>query len=127
MSYYNALALKQLGRRREAEQLLRSLLVYAKGLAEQVATIDYFATSLPTMLLFEDDLQKRNTVTATFLCAQAWLGLGDSAKARESLHEVIVLDRNHSGAADMLAALEGVRGQESGLRSSVDTNSRPRT
>ena len=127
MSYYNALALKQLGRAREAEELLRSLLAYAKGLAGQVARIDYFATSLPTMLLFEDDLQKRNTVTATFLRAQAWLGLGDSAQARELLHEVMVLDRNHSRAADMLASLEGARGLESGLRSSVDTNTWPRT
>jgi tetratricopeptide (TPR) repeat protein len=127
MSYYNALALKQLGQAREAEELLRSLLAYAKALAGQVARIDYFATSLPTMLLFEDDLQKRNTVTATFLRAQAWLGLGDSAQARELLHEVMVLDRNHSRAADMLASLEGARGLESGLRSSVDTNTWPRT
>src|SRR4029077_19559100 len=122
MSYYNALALKQLGRAREAEELLRSLLAYATAMAGQVARIDYFATSLPTMLLFDDDLQKRNTVTATFLCAQAWLGLGDTSKARELLHEVMALDRNHSLAADMLAALEGDRGQESGLRSSVNTN-----
>jgi len=127
MSYYNALALKQLGRAREAEELLRALLAYAKALAGQVARIDYFATSLPTMLLFEDDLQKRNTVTATFLLAQAWLGLGDSAQAGELLHEVMVLDRNHSRAADMLASLEGARGLQSGLRSSVDTNTRPRT
>jgi tetratricopeptide (TPR) repeat protein len=128
MSYYNALALKQLGRAREAEELLRSLLAYAKALAGQVARIDYFATSLPTMLLFEDDLQKRNTVTATFLRAQAWLGLGDSPKARDLLHDVMVLDRNHSRAADMLAALEGACGPESGLRSSVDnTHTRPRT
>jgi len=127
MSYYNALALKQLGRAREAEELLRSLLAYAKALAGQVARIDYFATSLPTMLLFEDDLQKRNIVTATFLRAQAWLGLGDSAKARELLHEVMVLDRNHSHAADMLAVLEDARGLESGLRSSVDTNTRLHT
>jgi tetratricopeptide (TPR) repeat protein len=127
MSYYNALALKQLGRAREAEELLRSLLDYAKALAGQVARIDYFATSLPTMLLFEDDLQKRDTVTATFLRAQAWLGLGDSVKARELLHEVMVLDRNHSHAADMLAVLEDARGLESGLRSSVDTNTRLHT
>jgi tetratricopeptide (TPR) repeat protein len=124
MSYYNALALRRLGRAREAEELLRSLLAYAKALAGQVARIDYFATSLPTMLLFEDDLQKRNTVTANFLGAQAWLGLGDSTKARELLHEVMVLDRNHSRAADMLAVLEDARGLESGLRSSVDTNTR---
>ena len=127
MSYYNALALKQLGRAREAGELLHSLLAYAKALAGQVARIDYFATSLPTMLLFEDDLQKRNTVTATFLRAQAWLGLGDTAQARELLHEVMILDRNHSRAADMLASLEGARGLESGSRSSVDTNTWPRT
>jgi tetratricopeptide (TPR) repeat protein len=127
MSYYTALALKQLGRGTEAEELLRSLLAYAKALAGQVARIDYFATSLPTMLLFEDDLQKRNTVTATFLRAQAWLGLGDSAKARDLLHEVMVLDRNHSRAADMLAALEGACGPQAGLWSSVDINTRPRT
>jgi tetratricopeptide (TPR) repeat protein len=127
MSYYNALALQRLGRAREAEELLRSLLAYAKAVAGQVARIDYFATSLPTMLLFEDDLQKRNTVSATFLCAQAWLGLGDSAKARELLHEVMALDRNHSRAADMLAALQGARGLESGLRSAVDTDTRSRT
>ena len=127
MSYYNALALKQLGRAREAEELLRSLLAYAKALAGQVARVDYFATSLPTMLLFEDDLQKRNAVTATFLRAQAWLGLGDSSKALDLLHEVMVLDRNHSHAADMLAALEGACGPESDLQSFVDTNTRPRT
>jgi tetratricopeptide (TPR) repeat protein len=126
MSYYNALALQELGRAREAEELLRSLLAYATALAGQVARIDYFATSLPTMLLFEDDLQKRNTVTATFLCAQAWLGLGDTTKARKLLNEVMALDRNHTLAADMLAALEGDRGQESALRSSVNTNTRPR-
>ncbi|HXJ13036.1 MAG TPA: tetratricopeptide repeat protein, partial [Candidatus Limnocylindrales bacterium] len=126
MSYYHALALKQLGRAREAEEWLRSLLAHAEALAGQVVRIDYFATSLPTMLLFEDDLQKRNTAAATFLRAQAWLGLGDSAKARELLHEVMALDRNHSRAADMLAALENARA-ESGSQSSVDTNTWPRT
>jgi tetratricopeptide (TPR) repeat protein len=126
MSYYHALALQQLGRSKEAEELLRSLLAYAEALGGQVARIDYFATSLPTMLLFEDNLQKRNTVAATFLGAQAWLGLGDSAQARKLLHEVMVLDRNHARAADMLAAFEGGRGLEAGWRSSVDTSTRPR-
>jgi hypothetical protein len=69
----------------------------------------------------------RKAVTATFLRAQAWLGLGNGAKARELLYEVRVLDRNHSRAADMLAALEGARGPESGLRCFVDTNTRHRT
>jgi tetratricopeptide (TPR) repeat protein len=103
MTYYTALALKQLDRKAEAEELLRSLLAYAQGLAQQEPRINYFATSLPTMLLFEDDLKKRNIVSSLFLRAQAWLGLGESQKARELLNQVLQLDRNHPLAADLLA------------------------
>ncbi len=106
MSYYNALALKQLHRLDEAEDLLRALLAYAEAQTQQKARIDYFATSLPAMLLFEEDLQRRNTVNSTFLCAQAWLGLGDSQKAQKLLNQVMYLDRNHALAADLLADLE---------------------
>ena len=106
MTYYSALSLRKLNRHAEAETLLRELLAYADGLRQQTATIDYFATSLPAMLLFNDDLQKRNTITSTFLQAQARLALGDKPKARELLHEVILLDQNHAHAADLLADLE---------------------
>jgi tetratricopeptide (TPR) repeat protein len=103
MTYYNALALKQLNRPAEAEELLRALLTYAESLTQHKAGIDYFATSLPTMLLFEDDLEKRSTVRSAFLQAQAWLGLGESQKARKFLNQVMQLDRNHPLAADLLA------------------------
>ena len=49
---------------------------------EDPAKIDYFATSLPTMLLFDDDLQLRQETTALFLQAQARLGLGEKRKAQ---------------------------------------------
>lgn len=107
MTCYSALALKRLGRSREAEKLLRELLAYAENLIQQKAQVDYFATSLPAMLLFEDDLQKRNTVTALFLQAQAWLGLGDAAKAQQLLTRVLSLDPSHSMAADLLAEPSG--------------------
>jgi tetratricopeptide (TPR) repeat protein len=107
MTCYSALALKRLGRSREAEKLLRDLLAYAENLMQQKAQVDYFATSLPAMLLFEDDLQGRNTVTALFLEAQAWLGLGDAAKAQELLARVRSLDPSHSMAVDLLAQPSG--------------------
>jgi tetratricopeptide (TPR) repeat protein len=106
MTYYNALALSRLNRTKEAEDLLRSLLAYAEALIQQPAKIDYFATSLPAMLLFEDDLQKRNRITATFLQAQAWLGLGDTGRAQRLINEVLDLDRSHPLAADLLQELE---------------------
>jgi tetratricopeptide (TPR) repeat protein len=107
MTCHSALALKRLGRSREAEKLLRDLLAYAENLMQQKAQVDYFATSLPAMLLFEDDLQRRNTMTALFLQAQAWLGLGDAAKAQELLTRVLSLDPSHSMAADLLAEPSG--------------------
>ena len=105
MTYYNALALRRLGRTAEAAKLLRGLLRYANALSGRPVSIDYFATSLPAMLLFEEDLQRRNTVTATFLQAQAYLGLGETTTALEMLGRVLELDRNHALAADLLNEL----------------------
>jgi tetratricopeptide (TPR) repeat protein len=102
MSYYSALALTKLGRKSEARSLLRGLLKYSITLAKTPAKIDYFATSLPTMLLFNDDLQSRQQTTAMFLEAQARLGLGQINEAMKLLREVLRRDPNHALAADML-------------------------
>ena len=79
------------------------MLAYARRLQKTQAKIDYFATSLPTMLLFDDDLQFRQETTALFLQAQAHLGLGRRAKATALLRTVLRRDPNHALAADLLA------------------------
>ncbi|MGA2222004.1 MAG: DUF5107 domain-containing protein [Verrucomicrobiia bacterium] len=103
MTYYSALSLENLGRRAAARKLLRELLDYAKKLYRAEAKIDYFATSLPTMLLFEDDLQKRQQTTALFLMAQASLGLGRKRQASTLIKKVLRFDRSHAPAADLLS------------------------
>jgi tetratricopeptide (TPR) repeat protein len=101
MTYYSALSLETLGRRAHARKLFRDLLAYARKLQKSPAKIDYFATSLPTMLLFDDDLQFRQETTAIFLQAQAYLGLGKKTKARSLLKTVLRRDPNHALAADL--------------------------
>ena len=97
MTYHSALSLKALGRKAEAQKLLKGLLTYAKALKKKTAKIDYFfATSLPTMLLFEDDLQARQETTAMFLEAQAQLGLGKNAEAKKLLAAVLRRDPVHA-------------------------------
>jgi tetratricopeptide (TPR) repeat protein len=103
MTYYSALAWQQLGQKAKAAKLLRDLLAYARKLQKTEAKIDYFATSLPTMLLFEDDLQFRQETTAHFLQAQALLGLGARAKGTSLLKTVLQRDPNHALAADLQA------------------------
>jgi hypothetical protein len=57
------------------------------------------------MLLFEEDLVRRQEISAKFLRAQALIGLGRAAEGTALLDEVRKLDRNHSGAADLLASI----------------------
>ncbi|HEX3730289.1 MAG TPA: DUF5107 domain-containing protein [Opitutaceae bacterium] len=99
MTLFSALALSCLNRRTEARALLRGLLGYARRLARAPARIDYFATSLPTMLLFEEDLDERQLTMALFLEGQARLGLArtkDEFKAaRELFRQVLRRDPSH--------------------------------
>jgi tetratricopeptide (TPR) repeat protein len=102
MTYWSAKALQRLGREEEATVLFQQILDYASALDQETPKIDYFATSLPTMLLFEEDLSKRQHITATVLRAQALFGLGRGDEAAAALNEVLMLDRSHTGANDLL-------------------------
>jgi hypothetical protein len=99
---YGALALRRLGAVARARQLLRKLLEHARNLRRTAAGVDYFATSLPTLLLFDDNLQRRQDTTALYLEAQARLGLGETDKARALLRTVLRRDPSHGSATDLL-------------------------
>ncbi|HLH02981.1 MAG TPA: DUF5107 domain-containing protein [Bryobacteraceae bacterium] len=100
MTYYRALASERLGDPEVSRALLDQLLAYARELAASKPTIDYFATSLPSMLLFREDLRTRNQLTADFLRAQALAGLRKLDESRETLHSILARDPNHALAAD---------------------------
>ena len=106
MTYYSALSLEKLGRKTKARKLFLDLLAYSRQLQKSVAKINYFATSLPTMLLFDDDLQQRQETTALFMQAQAQLGLGRRSAAEKLLSTVLRRDPNHALAADFSAEIE---------------------
>jgi len=101
-TYWSALALRRLGQEQDALDAFRTILDYSAQLQRQTPKIDYFATSLPAMLLFEEDLARRQTITARFLEAQARLGLGDEAEGLRLLEEVLAMDNAHPGAIDLL-------------------------
>jgi tetratricopeptide (TPR) repeat protein len=99
MSFYSGKALQRLGAQEQAEQFFRDLLRYARQLAGQKATIDYFATSLPHLLLFDEDPDRTAAILSKFLEAQAKIGLSEPGGER-LLHEVLAADPNHQMALD---------------------------
>jgi tetratricopeptide (TPR) repeat protein len=106
ITYWSAQALLSLGRHEEARQIFKEIYDYSIDLEQQDPKIDYFATSLTAMLLFEEDLVRRQEISAKFLRAQALLGLEQTERGFILLNEVRRLDENHAGAADLLVALE---------------------
>lgn len=98
-TYFQAEALRRLGR--DAEALLDNLKEYAESLLQTEAKIDYFATSLPTMLLFDDDLQARQNNRAKFILAQVAVAQGRQGEAKKLLDEVLSSDPNHALATDL--------------------------
>ena len=105
-SYFQSLALKELGEIEKASAILASLMAHAVAQMDAELKIDYFATSLPNLLLFDDDLILRNRVKSLLLNALASHGLGDGDAARNLLRQVIADDPNHLLATEMLGWFE---------------------
>jgi tetratricopeptide (TPR) repeat protein len=105
MTYYQALAMKELGEEGTSTRKLEDLLAFAEKEIQSEVKIDYFATSLPNFLIFEDDLQKRNRVDCTFLEGLAYLGLGQTSEAKKAFRSVLTLDANHLWAQVELGVL----------------------
>ncbi len=98
-SYWRALALRQLGASEKADAALRALLDYGRKKLHTEPKIDYFATSLPQLLVFEDNLDDRNECDSSYLIGLAYLGLGNADEARRSLERTLDLEPSHYGAA----------------------------
>jgi len=57
------------------------------------------------MLLFDDDLQKSQVLTARFLEAQARFGLGQRKKAKVILSKILAENPNHAPASDLIQSI----------------------
>ncbi len=105
-SYFQALSMRAMGNGEAGRKVLTSLAEFAAIQTQTEPKIDYFATSLPNLLLFDDDLRKRNMIDSLLLSALASHGLGDSNGAIRQLEQVVALDPNHLFAAETLDGLK---------------------
>ena len=102
--FYQGLALLKLDRRGEANGRFYRLVDYGKQHIFEKQVMDYFAVSLPDLLIWEDSLDRKNEIHCKYMLALGYLGLGDPRKATRYLDEVGVMDINHQGI-QMLRAM----------------------
>ena len=95
--FYQGLALCKLGKEKEAKFRFQKLLDYGQEHVSDDIKIDYFAVSLPDLLIWEDDLLKRNKLFCKYLIGLGQFGLGDIKRARSNFEQVLKKNRYHTG------------------------------
>jgi tetratricopeptide (TPR) repeat protein len=102
--FYQGLALYKLGRADEAHGRFYRLINYGKQHIFRKQVMDYFAVSLPDLLIWEEnredgfsELDTRNLIHCKYMLALGYYGMGDNEKAERYLAEVEALDNNHQG------------------------------
>ena len=110
--FYQGLALYHLGREGEAHGRFYKLINYGKqhvfegtGSGEK-QPMDYFAVSLPDLLIWEDSLEAKNIVHCKYMLALGYYGIGDTDHALKYLAEVEALDNNHQGIQQFRTLIE---------------------
>lgn len=91
------MALLKLGRTDEAHGRFYKLINYGKQHLFDHQVMDYFAVSLPDLLIWDDSLDVKNEIHCKYMLALGYYGMGDKEKAKRYLEEVEHLDVNHLG------------------------------
>ena len=95
--FYQGMALHKLGREDEAHGRFYKLINYGKQHIFEKQVMDYFAVSLPDLLIWEDSLDTKNLIHCKYMLALGYYGMGDREKAMRYLADVEALDNNHQG------------------------------
>ncbi len=98
--FYQGLAWNKLGYPEKAEAIFNRLISFGEQHLHDTIKIDYFAVSLPDLLVFDQDLNLRNQIHCHYLVALGYLGLNHDhlQKAEENFDFVLTHDVNHLGA-----------------------------
>lgn len=101
--FYQGLSWRKLGDEEKARSRFNRLISHGEQHLFDKVKIDYFAVSLPDLLIWEDDLKVRNLIHCNLVMGLGHLGLGNMAQAKKFLSEVVNLDGNHQGGAQALS------------------------
>ena len=93
--FYQGLALQKLNRNEEANVRFKNLINYGNDHMNDEVKLDYFAISLPDLLIWEEDLNDINKIHCNYLIGLGELGLNNQEKANNSFAKVIAMDLYH--------------------------------
>jgi len=106
---YQGFAWEKLGNQEKANNIFERLVHFGNEHKDDDIRIDYFAVSLPDLLIFEDDLKKRNHLHCRYIAGLGLLGKREFDLAEKALSEVISENCSHFGAKAHLLLLKELK------------------
>ncbi len=97
--YFRGLAFIRLGRAEESVACFEALRRQAAALRAMGPLPEFFATSVPDLCVFPEDLVRRHTAEAEYLTGLALCGLGEGTAARHCFEAALRIDPAHTPSA----------------------------
>ncbi|MBW4889808.1 DUF5107 domain-containing protein [Mucilaginibacter sp. HMF5004] len=107
--FYQGLAWEKLHKPEIATAIFNNLVNYGLAHEQDEVRVDYFAVSLPDLLIFEDDLKLRNYIHCRYIAGLGYLGLKKTDEAQQAFNDVTKNDAMHFGAQMHLGYLTGLK------------------
>jgi tetratricopeptide (TPR) repeat protein len=109
--FYQGLAFQKLGDHERASKVFNGLVNYGNEHLNDKVRVDYFAVSLPDLLIFEDDFSKRNRIHCHYMTGLGLLGLQDFKKAKDVFRKGLQEDAMHFGCKTHLRLATQMEGK----------------
>jgi len=103
--FYQGLAWIKLGNLDEANNRFDKLIAFGEQHLNETIKLDYFAVSLPDLLIWEDDLSFRNKIHCSYMLGLGYLGMSEYKKSEALLEKAYSMDINHQGVQSHIAFL----------------------
>ena len=104
--FYQGLAWARLGDLEKSQRIFDALVDYGTAQMNAEVEVDYFAVSLPDLLIFDDDLSKRNRIHCHYMAGLGRLGRQEYKEAIALFKKGLMEDAMHIGCKTHLALAE---------------------
>lgn len=113
--FYQGCAWSKLNNQNKADNIYKKLIAYGEQNLDNEVSLDYFAVSLPDLLIFEDNLNIRNVIHCLYISGLGYFGIGESKKAKELFNKILAIDEMNIGAKSHINLLDRIISSESKL------------
>lgn len=107
--FYAGLSYRALGDEAKARAYFNRLINYGSQHIFEKQKMDYFAVSLPDLLIWDGSLDRANRIHCLYMLALGFAGLGDRKHSERYLAEASELDPNHQGIISFKTLLSHVQ------------------